>query len=546
MSKRYSQEEMAKLIAGRVAEEEESLKANQQLDPGDEGSFGGGSSEEPDLAFVRRCYNANEVGDSLLFNYLHRDKFICNEVSEEWMVYKGPHWERDRMNQEARNEVEAVARQYLRLLKIIEEELEKLDPDNAKDEIKGLNTQKKAMIGRLDRLRSNRGRINVLQCSVSNGEALTINPNDMDLNPWLFPCANGVYDLQRREFREGRPEDYLTIASSIDWEGIDTPCPLWEKYLLEILGGEEEVVRWLQKVLGYSITGLKTEHLFVVFYGPHGRNGKGTLMNIVHRVLGSMAATIQTELLMDQKFTKNAGAPSPEIMDLKSRRIITGDETEKKHSFAVQLIKKFSGGNKLKGRGLQDKEMTEFEPTHVLFLLCNDRPWAPPDDDAFWERIHVVTFPNSYLPEYKCKKPHQKVVDKDLEQKLWQEAPGILAWLVRGNEMWQDEGLDPPLQVIEWSQNYRSHVDDLQMFIDDRCDVDFEDASTDNRENASNLYQAYKLWWDAENPGGQMLAQKLFSDQMVAKGFTKIKSGKNFYQYIKLKVDVGGSSGGWS
>ena len=494
--------------------------------------------KEPSIEFVRDCYRTNEVGDSMLYNFLHRDRFVANAVTkDEWMCYVAPHWEID-YHKKSKAAVEAVAVQYLRLLAPIDEELDKLnDGPEENDRRKILLTKRKMLLARLDRLRSDRGRNAVLNCAASNDEPLSIHPDKFDQQPWLFPCANGVIDLRTGEFLEkGDPKLYLTIASPTRWEGINASCPHFEQFLRDVLDNNQEVIDYLQKVLGYTITGLHSERIFVVLFGPHGQNGKGTLIYTLDHVLGPLSSMVATELLMSQRFTKSAASPSPELMDFKGKRMLYASETEEKHSFAAGQLKRFSGGDKVKGRGLNDKYHVEFESTHVLFLLCNDLPTAPAKDDPFWTRIKVFLFPFSFLPQQTA--PHHRPVDPAMEENLKKEASGILAWLVRGCLKWQQDGhLIPPAKVVEDSARYRENEDYLQHFLDECCHVNMEDASVDNRVAASAIYQRFRVWWEGNN-SIRPINQKDFSNQLQLKGFVKLKSGNLYYQYLTLKLSV--------
>lgn len=499
-------------------------------------------SGEIDKEFIRKCFDADELGDSLLYNRLHRGQFICNEISEDWMKYVGPHWEIDYMQSDSKAAIENVVGLYLEhILAPVLERLEKLDEgeDGYKEQKKMIIAQRKIILSRITTLRRNGFRNSLLKSAVSNGDPIKIGYKDLDTNPYLFPTKNGVYDLEHDKFTPGGdPEHYITVECPTTYDvSKKSKCPEWEKYISEILGDDEEVVRYMQQVLGYSMSGLQEEHIFIVLYGPHGRNGKGTLINVLSKVVGPLVSKINTELLMDQRFGRSANAPSPEIMDIKGKRIIWSSETKKGASFAHDQVKVFSGGDPLKGRGLNDKPMTQFDPTHLLFLLCNDLPKAPPDDDAFWARLRVITFLFSYQDE--CTEKHHKPVDKKLMQRLIAEAPGILQWLFDGFADWRENGMQTPKKVLKDSLNYRQHEDDLQEWMDTNCSIDKEDHAKTNRTSSTLLYGNFYAWWEANNPGERCMNKKDFSNQLQAKGFKKVKSGAIHYQYIMLIVPVG-------
>ena len=164
---------------------------------------------------------------------------------------------------------------------------------------------------------------------------MTVHPDQLDQEPWLLPVKNCVIDLRTGIARPGRPEDYLTMYAPTEWKGIDEPAPIWDNFLLTSLGGNQEVVDFVLRALGYSITGLNIERVFLVLFGQHGQNGKGKLMEILHYVLGTLAGPIQTEMLLAQKFTKAADGPSPAVMALKGRRLSWASEPEEYQPFAA-------------------------------------------------------------------------------------------------------------------------------------------------------------------------------------------------------------------
>lgn len=529
MSDKEAMDEMRLQVQAR-ADEEKQEAAENEPDKNTKEDDG-----EVDLSLVRSCYNANELGDSLLFNHLHSKRFVCNKVSGQWMSFVGPHWEIDYLDSSTKAAVEGVVAQYLRLLARIEEAIKRAqDNEDEKGKLKSLRLKEKEIISRINGLRTDRGRKTMLNCATSNDAPLLIHHLDMDQEPLLFACANGTYDLLHGTFTEGgNPEDYLTVSSATEYDP-DATCPRWEKFIHEILGGEEDVVDYVHRLLGYSASGLKIEHLFVVLFGPHGRNGKSTLINVLSKVLGPLVNKINSEMLMAQRFGANANAPSPEKMDCKGRRYLWASETSKGQNFAHDKVKEWSGGEPIKGRGLQDKFMTEFWPTWVLYLLCNDLPKAPPNDNGFWSRIRVVLFPNSY--ESICTEPHHRPVDKDLEKQLIGEGSGIINWLIKGFEKWNEDGLNPPEKILRESLKYRNEVDDLKEWIDTECDVSKEE---DFKEGATILYSKYRTWWEQHNTTRAM-NQRDFSDQLQAKGFKKYKSGKIFYLGIRIKF-IGGT-----
>lgn len=495
----------------------------------------GGGKTEPPLDFIRQCFMANEVGDSWLYNEIHQGKYIYNVITKTWMKFTDTHWVDDH-NDETLAAMEGVVDQYLRLVDDYDIMIGKAEKGAESKKIIG---RKLAVLGRISiKLRGDGGRKKILNCARSNSRPLTVHPKQLDQEPWLLPCANAVVDLRTGVARPGRPDDFLTRASERDWVSIDEPCVEWEKFLLSILGGNQEVVDFLQRVLGYTTTGLNVERLFLVLFGKHGQNGKGTLLEILYYVLGRLSGPIQTEMLMSQKFAKSSSGPSPDLMALKGKRLAWASESEEGQSFAAGRIKYFSGGDPIVGRGLNDKAQTTFMPSHVLFLLTNCLPHAPAHDEPFWTRINVIDFPLSFLRR-KPKEAHERQADPELLDKLKSESSGILAWLVRGCLAWQKHGLAPPEKVLNDSLKYRRTEDDLQDFVEQCCKVDKEDPKL--REPAAAMYGRYKAWWADQSPARPMSSKK-FGDIMSRKGFERMKSnGKMQYIGIRILITVEGN-----
>lgn len=533
MSKEYSKEEMENLVQGRIVQEEKLLGPEAKIEPGDE-------RQELDFEFVNKCFLRNEIGGSELYSHIHHNKFACNDTSEHWMAFVGPHWEIDKMNRRALGATEAIVQAYLEfILAPVEDELSKyaLNDKDERAAAKPIIAKKKIIQARLDRILSKVGRAALLDCAATNLTPLFLSPDQLDQNQLLLPCNNGVYDLKNDEFRDGQPEDYLTSCSPFNFEGHDAKATHFENYLFNSTGANHEDYDCLRRHIGYAITGLRKERMFMVLHGPHGQNGKGTLLNILNKILGSMAGSLQTEMLMQQRGGGKVGGPTPEILDLKGKRVVFASETEKNQKFATGLVKKWSGGDEMSGRGMNENFITRFDPTHTLIMICNNLPGAPADDEAFWSRIRVFNFPYSYQQKERCKESYHRVADPDLEKYVLEnEGPGVIAWLIESYKMYQRDGLALSPNVIEWSLKYRDREDIIQDFIDACCIADKDDPSTGNRTKTKDIYQRYKAWHEG-NDSYRCLGAKDFSGIMELKGFKRIKSsGIWHYCYIKISL----------
>ncbi len=232
----------------------ERIKVINQWIADHEKKNGGGNDSGPPIEFIRKWYLSNEVGDSMIFNSLHRGKYVYNANEKRWMRYVGPHWELDHKGR-AKNDVKHVVVEYAKIMAEINSAIERCD-ETDKAELKKLFGKKKGVIQRIDRLNSKAGRLNVLECANSNDDPLVVMSEEMDLHPWLLPCKNCVVDLRTGEALESKPEYYFSSVAPTEWKGLDEPAPVWDEFLKTSLDNNTPTIEFLLRCLGYSITGL--------------------------------------------------------------------------------------------------------------------------------------------------------------------------------------------------------------------------------------------------------------------------------------------------
>ena len=331
--------------------------------------------------------------------------------------------------------------------------------------------------------------------------------------------------------RDGKPDDYLTMACPVEYGGLDLDTSKWEKIVLEIFNDRADVVQYVRKLMGYSITGLNKVHDFFAWHGI-GRNGKSILIEAVACVLGPLAGPIQAEMLLEQPGARSAAAASPDIMALRGMRIVYASETDEGRKFSSSRVKWLTGGDTLVGRWPHDKYPVPFEPTHTLFLLTNNKPRASAEDFAFWERCRLIRFELSFVKDREPDpEKNERKADGDLAEKLKTMGPIILTWLVNGCMEWQHHGnLTPPPFVREATAEYRREEDLIQEWIDDHGNIEDRDAETRSIE----LYTDFEQWYQI-SIGKKSPSPKWFGKQLMRR-FTRVKKQKGYY-YIGLKLE---------
>jgi putative DNA primase/helicase len=480
-----------------------------------------------DSKFIHECLGANELGDGTLYATVHRDVFIYCKNSQEWYEWAGHYWTRDNMNR-SMPAVESVVKLYLDEYKRISNEIADLAASNSGDEeIKRKRGQQAQLLKRTNQLRGDRRRVACLKFAHTIDKPLAITGEEFDVKPMLFPCANGVIDLETGTLIPGCPGDYLSLSSPVPFLGINEPAMLWEQSLNEIFNGNNDLIAYLQRLFGYAMTGLVNEKVFPVMYGKTGWNGRSLIVETISHVMGDLAGSIPAEMLLSQRYSRSASGPAPDIMSLKGIRLAFASEIDEGQRFSASKIKWLTGKDELVGRHPHDKYQTRFQPTHKLFLMTNTQPQAPPNDKAFWWRLHLIPFNISFVNRDPQESSERRAI-LDLDQQILKEASGILAWLVRGCLLWQRHGLMPPREITEATEQYRRNEDMLADFIDECCIVE-----PGAKEKAAAMYARFVEWYH-ENIGKSEPSGTWFGKQLGMK-YDKWKSeGVVMYRGIAL------------
>lgn len=512
--------DIKKQVQDRVKQEAE------QIAPPDSG--------EPKITseFIDQCLFANELGDSVLYSALFRDEFLFCNNTQEWFDWRGHFWQRDIMNKTLAA-VEKVTEQYLNeYKKTVGQLADAISAEEPAATLQKLKSKQASLLKRVSQLRADKRRTACLKFAHTINNPIAIAGEEFDNKPMLFPCSNGVIDLETGRLKPGRPGDYLSLASPVEFLGIDTPAPLWEKSLLEIFDGNQSIVDYIQRLLGYCMTGEVKEKVFPVFYGKTGWNGRSLIIEAFNRVMGALAGSIPAEMLLSQKYSKSSSGPSPDIMSLKGIRLAFASEIDEGQRFSAAKIKWLTGKDELTGRSPHDKYPTRFQPTHKLIVQTNTQPSAPANDTAFWERLQLVPFNKSFVNR-DPREPHERRAILDLDKRLKVEDSGILAWGVIGCLDWQNQGLNPPFIITDATKKYRENEDLLKDYIDECCLVE-----PGAKEKAAMLYNRFVTWYHA-NQGTKEPSGSWFGKQLGQK-FEKNKSeGCVMYHGIALNSDQG-------
>jgi putative DNA primase/helicase len=436
--------------------------------------------------FVLTCLKDNEDGDARLLTKLVKNKFCFDHSEDRWYIFNDKYWKKD--------VVEEIIRSIDKVIEVYGQEAQNQSSKRIKAAGTGDKTgQEKAeklendLLKRIHRLQTLNRKQTILQLSSAGKNSLGISGEEWDSDPWLLGCGNGVIDLKSGNFTEGRPDDYIKSVAHTEWLGIDVPAEGWEKFLFEIFNGNQELVDFIQRLFGYAIIGKVIDHIFPILWGE-GRNGKGTLLETLREILGKeLTGPLPSESLLEQKFTRSGSAPTPDIMKIQGRRIIWSSETGKDRKLNLEKFKWLVGGDTITGRDLYVKDPVDFSPSHILFLLTNEKPHIDAEDFAAWDRIYLIPFTLHFVNEPTG--PNDRKKDGELKDKLLTEGPGILAWLVRGCLLYQEHGLNPPDIVKQATKEYRNEEDIYGQFLEECCV-----KVANEKLRGINFYRAYEEW----------------------------------------------------
>ena len=309
--------------------------------------------------------------------------------------------------------------------------------------------------------------------SASVTEQLNITSDDLDKNAFLVNVRNGTLDILNDEFREHRREDMITKIAPVDYDPA-ADCPLWRKFILEIMDYKADVIQFLQTTAGWAITGDTTAQVMFILFGS-GANGKSTFLNTLLGILGDYAAAAQTQTFLRQH---NNDRMSNDIACLRGARFVTTTEAEQGARLSEPLIKQITGNDKMQARFLYG-EFFSFKPTFKLFMATNHKPVIKGTDYGIWRRIRLIPFTTTIPAEKQ---------DKYLEQKLQGEASGILNWLIEGALRWHKEGLTAPADILNATDEYRQEMDVIGNFIKTCCILG------NSNIKARDLFKAYQSW----------------------------------------------------
>lgn len=561
------------------------LAEAKQLTPPAEKTTSSGGPDDP--RFVLQCLEENERGDGKLYAALHRGKFVYvksrDEKSTAWFRWAGHHWEADKGDfhfaaveevaliyqreadklkpsiSEAR-ETLTTANEKVKSYNALAKELKRdgtpegiaecnIEGRKAEEEalhaklgLSKLLNMKKDLEARVDRLRSLPGVKKCVEFAHKLGaDGLFIYGDEIDKNPNLLPCLNGVIDLETGELKDGRPEDFMVRAIKINYNP-QAPRPTWLKFFSEIHQDNADKAACVKRWFGYCLTGHVSEQFYTIFTGG-GANGKGTMVEIIGEIMGELAKPVMAEMFIKSKNVRSSTGASPDILGMQGRRWIYVDETNDGDKIDAAELKKTTGGNKRTGRGLFDRYETDFTPTAKLSIITNHPPRGITEHFSVKRRLIFLDYPLRYVRDVAASTatdpgnaPYYRPIDQHLPEKLRAEEEGIFAWMVEAALEWKLQGLAVPPCLLQAVEEVAEKEDILGQFIHAKAEI-----GSDYEMPAKDFLAAYQKWYiDEGHPEKWKPTRNATYDQLRSKGYripdNRTTSGTTKIFGLDLKV----------
>jgi putative DNA primase/helicase len=428
----------------------------------------------------------SEEALALRFSDLHADSLrFVNEWSR-WMSWDGCRWREDRT---------------LAVFDRVRASCRGASAECGTDEKTGVRLASKFTVAAVERL-------------IQSDRRHAAIAEQWDADPWFLNTPAGTVDLRTGELRRHESGHYLTKITGASPGG---DCPQWRCFLDRVTDGNYELQAFLQRVIGYCLTGSTREHALFFLYGT-GANGKSVFLSTISVLLGDYAKTASTS-----SFTASTTEQHPtDLAGLRGARFVTAIETEDGARWAESKIKSLTGGDKIAARFMRC-DFFEFFPEFKLVIAGNHKPGLRSVDEAIRRRLHFVPFTVT-IP--------QDERDPRLCEKLQAELPGILAWAIEGCLAWQRQGLNPPLLVREATADYLAAEDAIGQWLEDRCIKGGASWTA-----GAALFSDYQAW--ADRAGERAISQKRLTQALESRGFVQARTRTaRGFQGIELRVGV--------
>lgn len=455
----------------------------------------------------------NDVGNGERFAEQHASKFKFLDDRKVWVKYDGKRW-RDATDGEIGRAAKATAK------KMLTDAFQKPVDDSKEERAHALASL------------SRKGISNMIGLAQTE-KVFSAEMKQFDVNPDALCVDNGVLNLRTGELRPHSRDDLITTLTRIKYDP-EARCPRWEQFMREIFADDRDLIEFVQRAVGYSMTGHTREHAFFILFGG-GRNGKGRFVTQLRALLGDASRTTRFQTFTAQRDLDSGNTPA--LASLAGARLVTAGEPDQGVKLSESTIKMLTGEDEIQVCRKHEHPFN-YIPTYKIWLHCNHKPVIRGTDEGIWSRPRLIPFNMFFgtveearkkdIPEHMRRDP-----DKRLDAKLNAERAGILAWAVRGAMKWYIDGLGMSKTVETATDDYRIESDQLGPFIEECIRRETGRFATNEQ-----IFAAYEAWCRRNLVDYQMEGNTL-SKQLVARGFERGKDGKDRRGFKNIAVTQG-------
>lgn len=444
------------------------------------------------------CLERMQRGDAELWAITMRGRLVYDHLAECWRRYRNGLWERDDLHEVRISYIDTLTNAYKELKSSIVDEIARNPaPEGKKDARFKQMVKVEARIARLSMAGYANGGLDLSQ----SVRGMAVKATAFDRMPHLLALQNGVIDFEKGEKREFRPGDMLTVRSPVIYDP-DATCPKFDEFLEFFLAGNQDVIAFIWRAIGYSLTGWVDKDVLFFCYGK-GANGKSTFNNVLRMLLGELMTVIDVGTLLEKR--SDANLDYKKAM-LEGRRVVVTDEIPENKRLNESMVKALIGGEEIVARRPYERPYT-FEPTHKVWMVGNHKPTITGTDLGIWRRILLIPFLVT-IPEDKRRARHEVLAE------FRAELPGILNRALAGYEdMLKLEGLKPPKEVREATAEYRQDSDQLASFLEERTEKDVA-----NEIKATDLLKNYLAWCEDNGERALYRSSKKLLGQLRERG----------------------------
>ena len=345
---------------------------------------------------------------------------------------------------------------------------------------------------------------------------LALDVTEVDPDPWLLNCQNGVIDLKTGQLLEHSPDHLIDKMVMAEYDPT-AECPEWEKFVDVIMQGDQDMVFFLQKIVGYCLTGITDERAFFVLHGS-GKNGKTVFCETLASLFSGYSQKISSDALLLKRYGDDG---KRDLASLRGIRFVFASETAEGRRLAVNKVKEIVGQDTVEGRFLYHEKF-EYKPIFKLLLHTNHKPDIRETAEAIWDRVRLIPF------DYRF---DGSVPRRQVDEMFEREFAGILRWAVDGCLLWLSDGLETPEPVLKATKDYKAESDVLAEFIEDN--LSFEVGA---RVVKGDLYSEYVKW--AEDNKEYILSKTKVGQLLKERGVDEDRTGSvRYWVGVCLKQD---------